>query len=263
MKRFNKSKRKVIVAIAQITYFDSGEKHNVDKIKKYISLASMKGAEIVCFPESCIHKDDVLQFSSKLLKEIQESCKENKIYCIVTDAFKEKGKNYKIALLIDRRGNIISKYKKINIYDDYVYSGKKINVIKTDFAKIGIVVCWDLAFPSLFNRMKEKGAEIVFCPSQWAYESKVHGKNGKEKELKLMKSLLQSRAFENLYFVAIADPVIPNRKDVIAYSAIAGPHSILNEIKDKEGIITADLNLEELKKWKKFYPNKKRTHSLG
>ena len=203
------------------------------------------------------------QFSSKLLKEIQASCKENKIYCIVTDAFLEKGKPYKIALLIDRQGRIKSKYKKINIYDDYVYSGKKINVIKTDFAKIGIVVCWDLAFPSLFHKMKEKGAEIVFCPSQWAYERKVHGENGKEKELKLLKSLLQSRAFENLYFVALIDPVILNRKDMLAYSAIAGPHRILSEIEDKEGLITADLNLDELKKWKKFYPNKKRGYSLG
>ncbi|MBS3172495.1 carbon-nitrogen hydrolase family protein [Candidatus Woesearchaeota archaeon] len=247
--------RSPTISIAQIRYFDTSEKHNVHKIKKYIKLAKSRNADIICFPETCIHKTDNLVLRHKLIKEIEKSCKDNSIWCIVTDNFILKGKPYKIAILINRQGKIVGKYKKINLYDDGTNAGKKIFVYKTDFAKIGIVICWDLAFPEIFHKMKKAGAEIIFCPSKWCYEYKAHEESHKIRELSLIKSMLISRAFENLFFVALANPVL-NQKDLISYSAIASTHKILKEIKDKEGLIYATLNLKEIKKFSKLYPNK-------
>lgn len=248
--------RNPVIALAQIRYFDSNKKHNVAKIKKYIKMAKNKKADIICFPESCITKSDYLNFSHELVREIRRSCKENKIWCIVTDSFKIGRKHYKVSLLIGRDGEIKGKYKKINIYDDYVVPGKKIGVFETDFAKIGIVVCWDLAFPQLFYRMKKAGAQIIFCPSIWCYERQVYGNEHRKKELKVLKSMLMSRAFENLYFVSVCNP-INGRSDLVSYSAIASPHKILSEISNKEGLITARINLNQIKKFRKIYPNKK------
>jgi predicted amidohydrolase len=244
-----------IIAVAQIRYFDTAEKHNVAKIKKYIKLAKSKKADIVCFPETCIHKTDYLEIKGTLIKDIQQACKENSIWCIVTDSFVLKKKPYKIALLINREGKIAGKYKKINLYDDDGDPGKKIFVYETDFAKIGVVVCWDMAFPEIFHRLKKAGAEIVFCPSKWCYEDVAHEKDHKNRELGLLKSMLMSRAFENLFFVAVVNPLL-NKRDLVSYSAIAGTHKILKEIKDKEGMITAEINLHEIKKFGKLYPNK-------
>ncbi len=251
----NNSNKNPIIAVAQIRYYDTPEKHNVAKIKKYISLAKQKNADIVCFPETCIHKTEHLHMNHTLLKEIQSSCKENSIWCIVTDSFILNKIPYKIALLIDRNGKIRGKYKKINLYDDSGKPGKKIFVYQTDFAKIGLSICWDLAFPELFQRMKKSGAEIVFCPAKWCYEEVSHEKDHKAREIKLLKSLITSRAFENLLFVAFANPVM-ERKDLVSYSAIACTHHIMEEILDKEGLITAKLNLSEIKKFSKVYPNK-------
>jgi len=248
-------KRKPIIALAQIVYFDTEEKHNVVKIKKYIALAKKKNADIICFPETCIHKTDYMTFSHKLMKEIQEACRENSIWCIVTDSFIEKNEPYKVAVLIDRKGRIAGKYKKINLYDDYVKPGKRIGVFKTDFAKIGIAICWDLAFPELFANMRKQGAQIVFCPSKWCYEEEAYNKAHKKMELHLLRSLLISRSFENLFFVALCNPLTKS-KDLISYSAIASPHRILKEIINEEGLIIAELNLNELKKFRKIYPNK-------
>jgi predicted amidohydrolase len=251
----------VKIAVAQIRYFDTAEKHNVAKIKRYISLAKRSGAEIVCFPESCIHKSDYLEISHELVKKIQESCKKNSIWAIVTDSFLINKKPYKMSLLINRNGEIKGKYKKINLYDDYLNPGKKIGIFKTDFAKIGIVICWDLHSPILFTKMKEKNVKIVFCPSFWAYEKKVHKSFGRKKEMFLLKSLIASRAYENFYFIALANPVLPERNDLVSYSAIVSPHKVLKEIKNKEGLIVSEINLDELKRWKKIYPNKKRYYS--
>ena len=250
--------RKPRIAIAQIKYFDLSKRNNVEKIKKYIRLAKERKADIICFPESCVHKTDVLSFNHKLINEIREECKKNSIWCILTDDVTQKGKlritkkDYNTAMLIDRNGNISGEYRKIHLYGDKTSAGKKAKVFNTDFAKIGIAICWDVAFPELFREMKKKGADIVFCPSQWWYETKAHDSAHMEREIKILESLIQARAFENIFFVAICNPVMESKFQV-SYSAIASPHRILSRIIKKEGLITADINLNEIKKLTKLY----------
>ncbi|MBM3228378.1 carbon-nitrogen hydrolase family protein [Candidatus Pacearchaeota archaeon] len=249
------TKKMPILALAQIKYNHTG-RHNVEKIKEYIKLAAKKKADIVCFPETCINKAQKLPLNHKLIKEIQNTCKENSIWAIITDYFISNETHYKMAILINREGKIKGKYKKINLYgDETKESGKRILVKETDFGKIGIVICWDLAFPKLFKKMKKAGAEIVFCPAHWGYESKVHKENPKENEKNLLKSMLLSRAFENINFVSICNPY-KKEWDLISYSAIASPHKILAELYDKEGLVISKVNLNEIPKFSNLYPGK-------
>jgi len=250
--------KKPIIAIAQIKYFDISKKNNIEKIKKYIRLAKKAKADIVCFPESCVHKTEVLHSNHRLIKEIREECKKNSIWCIITEDLKIKSKfgiikkNYNVAMLIDRNGDIGGQYKKIHLYGDKTSPGKKAQVFKTDFAKIGIAVCWDIAFPDLFKEMKKKGAEIVFCPSEWWYDTKAHDSDHMTRELKILESTILTRAFENIFFVAVCNPVQESKYQV-SYSAISSPDRILKRIIGKEGMITAEINLNEIKKLTKVY----------
>lgn len=249
--------KKPIIAVAQIRYFDTAQRHNVAKIVKYIGRASRAGADIICFPETCVHKTGFLKLNDKLIEAICLACKKNNIWAIITDEFTIKKTTYTMSILIDRRGKIKGNYKKINLYgdDSDVTAGKRIFVYKTDFAKIGIAICWDMAFPEIFMKMKERGAQIVFVPSHWCYEQKAHARNHRARELTLIKSLVSSRAFENLIFVAYTNPLTKD-SDLISYSAIVSPHRILKDIKDKEGLIVQKVNLGEIKKFSKLYPNK-------
>ncbi len=251
------SPKKPVIAVAQIRYFDTAEKHNVKKIVRYIGRASRAGADIICFPETCVHKTGYLKLNDKLVEAICLACKKNNIWAIITDDFEVRGTRYAMSLLISRRGKIVGNYKKINLYgdDDYDKPGKRTFVYKTDFAKIGIAICWDMAFPEIFTKMKKKGAQIVFIPSHWCYENKAHAKNHKARELTLIKSLVASRAFENLIFVAYTNPLTED-SELISYSAIASPHRIMKDLKYKEGLIIEKINLKEIKKFSKLYPNK-------
>lgn len=247
--------RKAIIAAAQMKYFDISRKNNVEKIKRYIRRAKKVGADIICFPESCVHKTETLYFNDTLIREIREECKKNSIWCIITEDLEiKKKKKYNTAMLIDRKGNIKGNYKKINLYGDELLAGSKIKVVKTDFAKIGFAICWDLAFPDLFKKLKKAGAEIIFCPSMWEYEPKAHNERKKEREIKILESLILTRAFENLCFVILCNPVTQS-KLLVSYSAIASPHRILKSIVGKEGLIYTKINLNELKKAKKIYNN--------
>jgi len=245
---------KPIIALAQIKYFDKSKTHNVEKIKKFIKLAKKQEADIICFPESCVHKKEILHFNHKLINEIKEECKKNSIWCIINEDMKIRNKIYNTAILINRNGKIKGHYKKINLQGDTegLSAGKKSKVFKTDFAKIGIAVCWDLAFPKLFKKMKKLGAQIVFCPAHWAYETKVHEKEHKKREIKVIESLIRARAFENLFFVAICNPITTSY-DHVAYTAIASTHKILKELIDKEGLLVSEINLKEIPKVEKVY----------
>ena len=246
-------KRTAIIALAQMRYFDIKTKHNIDKILRYLKIASKKGADIVCFPESCVTKTDVLELDSEAINRIKEGCKKHGIWAIITDDFEVKGRTYNLSLLIDRKGRVRGGYKKIHLYGDkYTDPGRNISVIKCDFANIGIAICWDIAYPELFKRMKEAGCEIVFCPSQWWYDSKAHDKDHNEREMKILESLILARAFENLLFVAVCNPVIDSKYQV-SYSAIASPTKILKKIVKKEGLIISKVNLNELKRLKKVF----------
>jgi predicted amidohydrolase len=248
--------KKPIISVAQIKYYDIDKKHNVEKIKKYIRLAKAKNSDIVCFPEVCITKQKNVPFDNEMLRQIRDECKKNEIWCIVSDELIIGKKEYNVAILIDRKGRIKGHYRKINLYSEKLTPGKKVKVFDTDFGKIGIVICWDLAFPELFMKMKKLGAEIVFCPAWWWYEPWAHKKLHKEGERKLLKSLIKTRAFENLFYVALCNPVT-NEKYMVSYSAIASPHHVLKDIFGKEGMITAELDLSEIRKFRRLYPGKK------
>lgn len=255
-KKILKRKKYPVIALAQIKYFDIVKRHNIYKILKYIRLAKKKHADIICFPESCIHKSEILTFKHKLIKKIQEECRKNSIWAIITqEIFRKKflrKKSYNTAILIDRNGKIVGEYRKIHLSGDTTKPGTKIKVFQTDFATIGIAICWDLAFPQMFKEMKRLGAEIVFCPSEWWYETRAHDKDHRIREQKLIKSMIQARAFENLFYVAVCNPVMESKYQV-SYSGIASPHHIVEEIAGKEGLITARLNLSHIKKFHKIY----------
>jgi predicted amidohydrolase len=252
-----------VIALAQIKYFDTAEKHNVTKIKKYIRLAKKRGADIICFPESVVHKTTLLNMNHELIKDIREECKKNSIWCIIDDDIEIRGKIYNSAVLINRKGEIAGSYQKINImgegYNSQVHPGKRIKVIKTDFASIGLAICWDLSSPKLFREMKNRGADIIFCPTYWKYEARayrprVYAEKNRQKEFEVLKSLVMARAFENLFFVALCNPAKNDReKDLVPYSAICSPQKILKEIKDEEGLIVSEINLDEIGKLEKLY----------
>src|SRR3989344_3407524 len=214
-------KQNPIIAVAQIKYFDRGNS-NLHKIKKYISLAKKAKADIICFPETCIHKTEYLHLKHKFIKEICEECRKNSIWAIITEHIILKKKDYNMGILINR------------------------------FGKVGIAICWDIRFPELFKKMKQKGAEIIFCSSKWEYDKWAHDKAHKKREIKILESLVKTRAYENLVYVALCNPLTKSKYQ-ISYSAISSPHKILNEIVGKEGMIKSSVNLKELKKFKRLY----------
>lgn len=233
----------VKVAVAQIEIFDELNK-NIKKVLKFIDKASLKKADIVCFPESCLG-DKEIDLKSKEIRAIQNKCKKKSIYCIVGAHIKENRKIFNSALLIDRSGKIAYVYKKVHLFPrldlEKSSAGKDNRIIQTDFGKIGIIICWDFAFPEYIKRLSKEGAQIIFCPSYLLNEAKI------SKEV--FRSFPIVRAFENLVYFVTCDAFT---EEVLGESYISSPLKIIKEIKNKEGIIFANLDLKKITKLRKF-----------
>jgi predicted amidohydrolase len=246
-------RRNPVIAVAPIWYYTVHKMHNVKKIRRYIKEAKKAGADIVCFPESCVTKKDTVFINDIFIKQIQEECRRNSVWCIVTEYIKSGEKTYNTSILIGRDGRIRGRYKKINLYGDKdTAPGNRVRVFETDFARIGIAICWDLTYPGLFLEMRKRGAEIVFCPAQWGYDEISHKSMHRHMEINLLRSMILARAHENVFYIALCNPLMKDKRQV-SYSAIASPHRILKELIDKEGLITAEVSLKEIRKFRKYY----------
>jgi predicted amidohydrolase len=231
--------------------------HNIPEIvadiKRYIHNARKKGADIICFPESSLWA--VPQKNKVILAKIMKFCKESKIWCIVNGNVKEKKHYYNVAIIIDDKGKVFGKHKKVHLGDEYnrIKKGAAFDIYKTTFGNIGVAICWDVSYPDAIQEMAVKGADIVFCPMYWAYDEWAHRKNHKKCEKKILQSLILTRAYDNLVYVVFSNPYNPYDSQSTPYTAIAEPHKIIKEIYDREGMIVVDVDTAYLNKIRKRY----------
>ena len=107
------------------------------------------------------------------VKRIAAQAKKYKTY-IIAGYTERRGKYlYNTATVIDRKGKIVGVYDKIHPTNgevqDYIIPGKTSpTIIKTDFGKIGCMICFDANWPRNWLELKEAGAEIVFFPSAFS-----------------------------------------------------------------------------------------------
>ncbi len=220
----------------------------------YIDRAKAKGVDIICFPESSLLGGDTK--NRWALGKLRQKCKEKKIWVIVAGRVREKKHVYNTAFLINNQGRIHGKHKKVHLSECLTPSlraGSAFKVYDTPFCKIGLAICWDVAFPNAVQSMVKKGAKLIFCPMYWCFEEWVHRKEPKKFEKKLLRALVLTRAFENLAYTIVCNAYDQKRPDLTSYSAIAEPHKIISEIFEKEGMITAEVDLNYLKKVRKKY----------
>jgi len=236
------------VAAAQVIVTKNTEK-NISKIIEYIKKAASKKADIVCFPEAALvhskNKNAIKKIPiKKYINKIKNTCKENRIHCIFGSNILKNNKLYNSAFFIDNKGIIIYTYDKVNLFrneSNAATAGKTNRVIKTKFGKIGIIICWDIAYPEYVKELAKKRAWIIFCPSY----IKNYGR-----ELESYLGLSYSRAFENSAYFVSCDSA---NKECVQYSVICGHSKIYSEIKGREGIIFAELDKRKVNGVRKRY----------
>jgi predicted amidohydrolase len=80
----------------------------------------------------------------------------------------------RIAVLVDRRGQIAGIYDKLfPFYEEFaqrpgVQPGQTVTVCQTDFGRIGLAICFDVNWAPLWQRLSDLRAELVIWPSAYS-----------------------------------------------------------------------------------------------
>jgi len=164
---------------------------------------------------------------------------------------KKKNRVYDTAFLINKSGKIISKYRKIHLYNalgfresNKLIPGSKIILpSKTKIGKIGMLICYDLRFPEMSRILAAAGSEILVVPSAW-----VKGKMKEEHWLTLNKT----RALENGCYVIAPDQV---GNIYCGRSVVVDPFGkILVDMKKRQGISIVNISTNKVHEIRKVLP---------
>jgi predicted amidohydrolase len=74
---------------------------------------------------------------------------------------------YNTAVLIDREGNLIGRYRKVYLPRnemEQLTPGNEFPVFRTDFGTVGMMICYDVFFPDPARALALQGAEIILLP---------------------------------------------------------------------------------------------------
>ncbi len=75
---------------------------------------------------------------------------------------------YNTAVLIDRDGRLAGKYRKVYIPREEIEAGltpgNSFPVFRTDFGRIGMMICWDSQYADPARALALKGAEVILVP---------------------------------------------------------------------------------------------------
>ena len=110
------------------------------------------------------------------------------------------------SFLIDRKGNIVARYDKIHMFDVDLTGGESYResrsyrpgemavVSDLPWGRLGLTICYDLRFPSLYRALAEAGASFLAIPSAFTKQTgEAH-----------WHVLMRARAIENGSFVFAA-----------------------------------------------------------
>ena len=173
---------------------------NLQSIELGIKIASERGTRMVILPENafCFGKQGFAsQYFDALKAWSAQAARHYGVYLLagtlpcpyrpdgtpVAD-----GKLRQSSLLFDPAGDCLARYDKIHLFKATVNdstgnydegrtfeAGNALIVADTEFGKIGMMVCFDIRFPTLAVKLRELGADILTAPSAFTYQTgKAH-----------------------------------------------------------------------------------------
>lgn len=182
--------------------------------------------------------------------------------CLVPGSFLEEhqdeetqqGMLMNVTYFIDKRGQIAGRYAKKNLWHPerpFTSSSKHDPHVAFDtpLGKVGLLICWDLAFPEAFRELTSQGAKIIIMPSFWTLKDAggVGMKRNPMSEQAFIDAAVVSRAFENTCAVVFCNTGGPVEEGFAGRSQVAMPFlgciGRTDDCNEALKIVTLDTNI--------------------
>ncbi|KAL9050249.1 MAG: hypothetical protein Q9162_006751 [Coniocarpon cinnabarinum] len=162
-----------------------------------------------------------------------------------------------VAYFIDNKGDILGSYTKKNLWgpterQHLNSSGRQPHpAIDTPLGKIGLLVCWDLAFPEAFRELIAQGCKMIVMPTFWTLSdvSDAGLRHNPSAEALFVDSTLVSRTYENTCCVVFANAGGPPGRGYMGLSQVTlpfvGPILRLGSCQEGMGVVDVDMQVVE------------------
>jgi len=196
----------VKIAMCQIFVLDGDREGNFVRIENAVAEAKAGGAQIACLPESIIlgwenpeaHKR-AYPIPGPDSDRLCELAKKYSIYICAGLDEKDGDKLYGAALLIDDKGKIAVKHRKLivlpKLMDPPYSAAKDVNAVaETPFGRIGLLICADTHSNNILDRMAKYKPDLLLVPYGYAEEQVKWPDHGKRLEYVVRKSASRTGA---------------------------------------------------------------------
>lgn len=177
---------KVKIGMAQLLVEGGEPYRNFERAEKLVDEAKREQCDIVLLPEvidfAWTHPSSIVEshpIPGEFSDRFCSMAREKKIYiCVGLTERVSDTERYNTCLLIDDSGEIILKYRKINLLEvefPFYTVGDRLHVVDTPFGTIGINICADNYGDSLHigHTLARMGAQVILSPSAWTVDYSV------------------------------------------------------------------------------------------
>lgn len=256
---------------------------NQNTLKNKITQLAKEGAELIvlqelhdslyfCQTEHVDFFDLACEIPSSTTNFYGEIAKSMNIV-LVTSLFEKRAKGlyHNTAVVFEKDGSIVGKYRKMHIPDDPSYYEKfyftpgdlGFQPIKTSVGNLGVLVCWDQWYPEAARLMTLSGADILIYPTAIGWDLN-DDEQEKERQLNAWQTIQRSHAIANGIPVVSVNRIgfesnPENENSGIQFwgnSFICGPQGeVLYQASTGEEINTTKVDLnrtEDVRRWWPF-----------
>jgi len=261
---------KIAAVQMQIGYLDIDA--NLERAFHFLEVAHKNEADFVVFPELFITGT-----TSSKVKEVADTIPgrytslfskyaEEYGFHIIMGSIYERYKNvfYNSTPIIDDHGSLIGVYRKNKLWiteKENISSSSDRPVFNTRYCKIGVNICWDIAFPEVSRTIAKKGAKIIFAPVNWSvndftpppYTDEVlRTKSNIHMEQLFVNTMALARAIENNVFFVLVNghgsfETRFGPRTFIGQTQITAPlYGVLYRAENKEAVLIGEIDLNLL-----------------
>ena len=151
--------------------------HSLDEIGDLVDQEGARGADLIALPETCRGQNEksLETLDGPTITAIARLARKHQTYIVCPIDRKEGEKRFNSAVLLDRKGQVVSTYNKLYpVWQEEcakqpaVNPGEGSTVHQTDFGRVGFAICFDVNWGPLWERLSNQGAELVIWPSAYS-----------------------------------------------------------------------------------------------
>ena len=251
---------------------------NLEKAIAGIRDAAKGGAQIVCLQElfTSLYFCDVEDYENFKLAEtipgastdaLSKVAKELNVV-IIASLFEKRtsGIYHNTTAVLDADGTYLGKYRKMHIPDDPAYFEKfyftpgdlGYKTFDTQYAKIGVLICWDQWYPEAARITALTGAEILFYPTAIGWATAQDEKTNQE-QYNAWQTIQRSHAVANGVHVVSVNRVGLEQNGLMKFwggSFVSNPFGNLLYLAshDKEENAVVEIDLEKTDFYRTHWP---------